>query len=60
MAEKAMLKRRKKYLEREKEKYGRKELEKKKKENANDINVVFQSFNGKVYHNHATRRHSLC
>lgn len=31
MAEKAMLKRRKKYLEREKEKYGRKELEKKKK-----------------------------
>lgn len=57
MAEKAMLKRRKKYLEKKK---SMEEKNWKKKENANDINVVFQSFNSKVYHNHATRRHSLC
>lgn len=56
MAEKAMLKRRKKYLEKKK---SMEEKNWKKKENANDINVVFQSFNSKVYHNHATRRHSL-
>lgn len=58
MAEKAVLKRRKKYLE--KKKSMEEKNWKKKKENANDINVVFQSFNSKVYHNHATRRHSLC